>query len=44
MEMSSVNFQGNGDKVIPAAAPIPNDKKHLLDNFMNFTLYDPITT
>jgi hypothetical protein len=44
MEMSSVSFQGNGDKVIPAAAPIPNDKKHLLDNFMDCTPYYPITT
>jgi hypothetical protein len=38
MEESSISFHGNGDKAVPAAPPITNDKKLLLSTFMNFPL------
>jgi hypothetical protein len=35
MEESSINFHGNGERAVPAAAPIPSDKKHLLSIFID---------
>jgi hypothetical protein len=34
MDRSSVIFHGNGDRTIPAVAPAPSDKKHLLSIFI----------
>jgi hypothetical protein len=34
MEESSINFQGNGERAVPAAPPITKDKKLLLSIFI----------
>jgi hypothetical protein len=34
MEESSINFQGNGESVVPAAPPITKDKKLLRSIFI----------
>jgi hypothetical protein len=37
--MSSVSFQGSGERAVPAAPPITNDKKLLLSIFINPSPY-----
>jgi hypothetical protein len=34
MEESSINFQGNGERAVPAAPPIAKDKKLLRSIFI----------
>jgi hypothetical protein len=38
MEESSISFHGNGDRAVPAAPPMTNDKKLLLSTFIYFPL------
>jgi hypothetical protein len=36
MEESSISFHGNGDRAVPAAPPITNDKKLLRSTFIDY--------
>jgi hypothetical protein len=38
MDRSSVNFQGSGERAVPAATPTPSDKKLLRSIFIEFPL------